>query len=67
MFTDTLADVITQLERHKRNRTEVMEKCINKRLNNALKVYYDELSHSASFLEAKGEERILKSVNKTDE
>ena len=67
MFADTLADVITELSHYKRNRNEVMADCIDKRLNNALKVYYDELSHSTSFLEAKNKERILKTVNKNNE
>lgn len=67
MFIDSLTDVITQLNHHKRSRADVMTECIDKRLNNALKVYYDELSHSASFLGAKNEERVLKSVNKIDE
>lgn len=66
MFTDVLANIITELKNHKRHRSDVMADCIDKRLNNALKVYYDELSHSISFLEAKKEERILKSVNKSD-
>ena len=66
MFTDVLTQIINDLNAHKRSRSDVMEKCVTNRLNDALKVYYEELTNSASYLGAKKEERILRAVDKNE-
>lgn len=47
-----------------RNRGEIMEKCVNERLEKSLKTYYDSLIKSLDYLETKNALRLLKNVSK---
>ena len=47
-----------------RSRGDIMEKCVNDRLEKSLKTYYDSLIKSLSYLETKNALRLLKNVSK---
>lgn len=49
---------------HKRNRDELMEHYINKRLSKSLEVYYKELYDNLDYLVQKSGIRVLKQLNK---
>lgn len=61
---DRLNSILSDLQKHKRNREDVMNSCINERLSNSLEVYYNELYNNLNYLVFKDGIRVLKEYNK---
>lgn len=59
-----LFSVLDDLHKHHKNKSEVMQECINKRLNDSIKSYYDELTKSCEFLQKKNELKVMKKMIK---
>ena len=64
MMIGILNSILFDLQKHKRNREDVMNSCINERLSSSLEVYYDELYNNLNYLVFKDGIRVLKEYNK---
>ena len=59
-----LLSILDDLHKHHKSKSEVMQECINKRLNDSIKSYYDELAKSCEFLQKKNELKVMKKMIK---
>lgn len=64
MFEDTLAEILKDLNNHKRDKAMLLEMYINDRLNKSLETYYKELSDSLQYLATKSDIKILKKLSR---
>lgn len=63
-FKHNLKNIIDDLNKHKRNKPDLMEMYIKDRLNKSLEVYYSELSDSLKCLDGKSGIKIMKKINR---
>lgn len=63
-FNTVLEEIITDLNAHKRPKTQLLEYYINERLKKSLQTYYKELGESFRYLEDKDAENLSRKLNK---
>ena len=66
-FSSNLNHISAELNKHKgKNRTEILQEHIQKRLNESLSQYYKELGNSLSYLSSNDRDKInvVKKMNK---
>lgn len=56
--------ILDDMHKHHKSKSDVMQECITKRLNDSIRVYYDELTKSCEYLEKKNELKVMKKVIK---
>lgn len=61
-----LNHILEELQEHKRNKKDLLELCIQERLNNSLTVYEKQLSSSLKYYTKADEIRILKKLGGTE-
>jgi hypothetical protein len=61
---DILKSILSDLQKYKRDREDVMSACINDRLSSSLESYYNELYSNLNYLVFKDGIRVLKEYNK---
>lgn len=59
-----LNSILRDLQECSSNKNEVMQQCINQRLNDSVRVYYDELTKSCEYLQKKNELKVMKKMVK---
>lgn len=61
---DNLLEILNELRNHHREKSSIMEQCVNERLKKSLVTYYKEVTQSMEFLSKKDELRIMKKMNR---
>lgn len=64
MFNDILENMLSDMSKYHRDKNEVLISAVTERLNNSIKTYYEELSHSLDYLKAKDEFKMMKKINR---
>lgn len=64
LYKDKLYNILDELQSYKGSRSELLAQCVQKRLNDALKVYENALEKSCEYLDSKNELTILKKLNR---
>lgn len=64
LFRDKLYNILDELQCYKGSRSDLLSQCIQRRLDDALKVYVDALDSSAQYLEQRNELTVLKKLNR---
>lgn len=62
MFYNKLMHIRADLKQHHRPKQILMKIYIQERLNKSLKTYYDELSRSATYLENRKPDNVIKKM-----
>jgi len=60
MFKNKLIQINSNLKGHDRTPAELFEMCVKQRLNICLKLYYDEVEHTVTYLSNRDELQLLK-------
>lgn len=63
-FSDLLLKMLEDMEKHRRNKDNLLEFYIQKRLNNSIQNYYKDLLKSYKFLSHKDPKKLLNIINK---
>lgn len=61
-----LYNILEDLQKHKRNKEDLLALCIQERLNKSLQVYEKQLSYSLKYYTKANEIRILKKLGGTE-
>lgn len=61
---DKLYNIIEDLNKHKRNKDDLLTEYISERLNKSLQVYYGQLMNSFNFLKYKNGQTVIKNINR---
>lgn len=59
-FKDSLLDILNELAAHKRDKSYLLTKYVEDRLNSSLLVYYKEISNSFNYLKTKDDLKIAR-------
>lgn len=60
MFKSKLLKINSNLNSHHRTPAELFEICVKERLDKCLKLYYDEVEHTVTYLSNRNELQLLK-------
>lgn len=63
-MVNNLRCILEDLNEHKRDRSEIMEKSVSEKLTASVQLYYQELTESLNYLMRRNEIRVLKKLNK---
>lgn len=59
-----LYNIIEDLNKHKRNKDDLLIEYVSERLNKSLHVYYGQLMNSFNFLKYKNSQTVMKNMNR---
>lgn len=59
-FSRQLNGILTDLQSHRRDKSELMEKCVEVRLTKSLQTYYKEMIAAAEYLNYRNNDNLIK-------